>query len=97
MDGRPLPSFRDRNLQWYGQSEVRTNLLYESFSRFNFLNTDAAVGLAESKLDIEEDLTKLLVGPEASKAWREIERTKDGLATRIKELDSVYNLSLIHI
>jgi len=91
MDGRPLPSFRDRNLQWYGQSEVRTNLLYESFSRFNFLNTDAAVGLAESKLDIEEDLTKLLVGPEASKAWREIERTKDGLATRIKELDSVYN------
>ena len=88
---RPPATFRERDLLWYGRSEVRRNLLFESFSRFNFLNTDAAVGLAESKHDIEDDLTKLLVGPEASKAWREIERTKDGIASRIKEQSTILN------
>lgn len=84
-------TFRDRNLAWYGQSEVRTNNLYQSFSRFNFLDTDAAVGLAEAKDNFEEDLSKLLVGPEASKTWREIERTADKLTDKIKELDAIRN------
>ncbi len=84
-------TFRDRNLAWYGQSEVRTNNLYQSFSRFNFLDTDAAVGLAEAKDNFEEDLSKLLVGPEASKTWREIERTADKLNDKIKELDAIRN------
>ena len=32
---RGLQAFRDRNLAWYGQSEVKTNYLYRSFAQFN--------------------------------------------------------------
>lgn len=87
--GRPASLFRDRNLAWYGQAEVRRDTLCHSFSRFNFLNTDAAVGLAEAKDDFADDLSKLLVGPETSKTWKEIERTADKLADKIKGLDAI--------
>ncbi|MDA1230446.1 MAG: AAA family ATPase [Planctomycetota bacterium] len=89
-NGIPSSSdLRDRNLAWYGQTDIRTNTLYQSFSRCKFLDTDAAVGLADSKSDFEEDLSKLLVGPEASKTWREIERTNGELEKTLKELTSV--------
>jgi len=78
--------FRERNLSWYGQSEVRTNNLYKSFAQFNFLDTDAAVELTESTDHIEEDLSKLLVGPDASKIWRDIERVNDAVNSKLKEL-----------
>ncbi|QDV62039.1 hypothetical protein [Crateriforma conspicua] len=90
-DRRSATTFRDRNLAWYGQSEVKTNRLYQSFSQFNFLNTDAAVSLAESDESLEDDLSKLLVGPETSKTWREIERTSAKIADKIKELSAVRN------
>ena len=83
--------FRERHLAWYGQSETRTNNLFQTFARFNFLNTDAAVGLAEAKDDFEEDLSKLLVGPDASKTWREIGRTAEKLDEKIKELEGIRN------
>ena len=79
--------FRTRNLKWYGQPEVRTNNLCQSFSQFNFLNTDAAVGLADSRTNIEDDLSKLLVGSEASKVWRNIERVSDEIAKTLKGLN----------
>jgi len=89
-NGLPSTSdLRNRNLAWYGQTDIRTNTLYQSFSKYNFLDTDAAVGLADSKADFEEDLSKLLVGPEASKTWREIERTNGELEKTLKELTSV--------
>ena len=90
-NNRPPSVFRERNLMWYGQLDVRTTNLYQSFSQFNFLNTDAAVGLAESPDDLEDDLSKLLVGPEASKVWREIERTSGKLAEKLKELDAIHH------
>jgi len=88
---RTATTFRDRNLVWYGQSEVRTNRLYQSFSQFNFLNTDAAVSLVESDESLEDDLSKLLVGPETSKTWREIQRTSAKIADKINELSAVRN------
>lgn len=78
--------FRDLNLAWYGQSEVRTNNLYLGFARFNFLDSDAAVSLAESTARIEDDLSKLLVGPDASKTWRDIERVNKEVSSRLREL-----------
>lgn len=80
---------RDRNLAWYGQTDIRISTLYQSFSRYNFLDTDAAVAIANSENDLEKDLSKLLVGPEASKTWKEIERTYDGLQKHVKELSAV--------
>jgi exonuclease SbcC len=82
---RILKVFRDRNLAWYGQPEVLTNYLYQSFSKFNFLDTDAAVRIAESTEEIDQDLSKLLIGPEASRIWDNIGRVHEGLESRLRD------------
>ncbi|MBA5868099.1 MAG: AAA family ATPase [Nitrospira sp. CR1.3] len=83
---RAMQVFRDRNLAWYGQAEIKTCNLYLGFAQFNFLDTDAAVSLSDSISNLEDDLSKLLVGPEASQAWKEIERMSDAVAGRLREL-----------
>ena len=85
-DARPLSVFRERNLRWYGQAEIKTSNLYLSFAQFNFLNTDAAVRLAESESNIEEELAKLLVGSQTSKVEREIERTNEKVSDKLRAL-----------
>jgi exonuclease SbcC len=83
---RSLKLFRDRNLLWYGQPEIKTNNLYLSFAQFNFLETDAAVSMADSTSRIEEDLSKLLIGAEGSKTWRNIERVSDALSMELRNI-----------
>jgi exonuclease SbcC len=76
-------------MRWYRQPEVRTNNLYLTFAQFNFLDTDAAVGLAmdkDSPTRIQNDLSKLLVGSEASKTWDDMERVFDAVASRLRAL-----------
>ena len=85
-ESRRTQLFRDRNLIWYGQSEIKTNNLYQSFAQFNFLDTDAAVSLSDSTSLIEEDLSKLLIGPDASKTWRDIERVNDAVVAKLRGL-----------
>ena len=87
LTSRKSQIFRDRNLAWYGQPEVKTNKLYQSFAQFNFLDTDAAVDLADSPSRIENDLSRLLVGPEVSKVWRNIERVTDEVDKKLNGLD----------
>lgn len=84
--GRKPQFFRDRNLAWYGQAEVKTNDVYQSFAQFNFLDTDAAVSLAESTSRIEDDLANLLVGPDASKTWRDIVRVDEAVTSKLRDL-----------
>lgn len=81
-DKRKASEFRDRNSLWYGQTEIKTNNIYQSFARFNFLDTDAAVSLADSNFGIEDDLSKLLVGSDAAKIWDNIERVHDFLSSK---------------
>jgi len=83
---RGLQVLRDRNLTWYGQPEVKTNNLYLSFAQFNFLDTDAAVSLTDFTDRIEDDLSKLLVGPDAAKTWRDIKRVDDAVSSKLREL-----------
>ncbi len=83
---RRLNTFRDRNLTWYGQPEVKTNNLYQSFAQFNFLDTDAAVSLGKSALRIDDDLSKLLVGPEASKTWHNIKSVSEAVERELRGL-----------
>ena len=82
-------SFRERNLAWYGQPEVKTNNLYQSFAKFNFLDTDAAVDIANSTAHMEEDLSKLLVGPDASKIWDSIGRLHAALTAKLRDLNDL--------
>ena len=86
---RSLQVFRDRNLVWYGQPETNTQNLFQSFAQFNFLDTDAAVSLADSASRIEDDLSKLLVGPDASKTWRDIERVFEAVVPKMRDLRSL--------
>lgn len=83
---RPVKLFRQRNLSWYGQAEVQTNNLYSSFARFNFLDTDAAVRLADEAAKLDEELSKLLIGPDAAKTWDNIVRVNEHAKARLKNL-----------
>jgi len=83
---RSADHFRDRNLAWYGQVEIKTHNICSSFARFNFLDTDAAVELSQSTAHIEEDLAKLLIGADASKIWKNIERVHEALPSKLRHL-----------
>lgn len=83
---RDLSEFRTKNLIWYGQPEVKTHSIDQSFAKFNFLNTDAAVNISDSMQDIEDVLSKLLIGPDASKIWHSMVRVRDALTAKVREL-----------
>ena len=92
---RDLQLFRDRNLIWYGQSEIKTTNLYQSFARYNFLDTDAAVSLSTDEYSEErfnEDLSRLLVGPDASKTWTDIKRVNEAVSNRLQETTRYFKL-----
>ena len=86
-DERRASNFRNMNLLWYGQTEIKTNYLYQSFARFNFLDTDAAVSLADSTSNLEENLSKLLVGSDAAKTWRNIGRVLESLSSELRSFE----------
>ena len=86
-DTRKASEFRNMNLLWYGQTEIKTNNIYQSFARFNFLDTDAAVSLADSTSDIEDDLSKLLVGSDAAKTWNNIGIVHESLSSELLSLE----------
>ena len=94
-ESRSQQVFRSRNLGWYGQSEIKTNDLYRSFAQFNFLDTDAAASLAAdgNSSRIDEDLSKLLVGPAASKVWQNIERVNDAVSSNLRDLRTAVSRS----
>jgi recombinational DNA repair ATPase RecF len=83
---RTASLFRNRNLRWYGQTEIKTNNLYQSFAQFNFLDTDAAVSMAESTSNLKDDLSKLLVGPDAAKTWHNIKKVHEALSSELRSL-----------
>lgn len=60
-----------RNLAWYGRPNQQANAISQAFTRFNFLDTDAAFRLSnETKPEqIKEDLNLLLMGADASTLW----------------------------
>jgi len=78
--------FRNRNLAWYGKSEIKTNNLCHSFAQFNFLDADAAVRFADSNSDIKDDLSKLIVGSEASKVWLNINNVAKAVKQELRGL-----------
>ena len=84
------PTLRARHLAWYGKSELRKLTLDDSFSKFNFLDTDAAVRLTleSSRERISEDLTQLLLGAEATKALDRFDRVARQLQDNRKALEN---------
>ncbi|OAJ52500.1 hypothetical protein A6V36_13920 [Paraburkholderia ginsengiterrae] len=83
------PVLKARNTLWYGRADYQSNAISQGFSRFNFLDTDAAFRLSSdaNHEDIREDLGKLLVGPETSKLWDYLSKLNDDVKTRLRNLN----------
>ena len=91
----PNARLRSRHLVWYGKPELKTVTLQNSFSKFNFLDTDAAVRLSVEKSHerISDDLEQLLLGAEASKALDRFERVARQLADLKQSIDNDIRIS----
>jgi len=77
-----------RNTLWYGRADFQSNAISQGFSRFNFLDTDAAFRLSSDSNheDIKEDLGKLLVGPETSKLWDYLSKLCEDVKARLRNV-----------
>lgn len=77
-----------RCFAWYRREERQAKQIVEGFTRFNFLDTDAAFRLSNDREpgDITRDLSKLLIGAEASTLW-------EYLGKITSDLDSAWSKS----
>jgi chromosome segregation protein len=75
-----------RNAAWYGRTDNQANAISQGFTRFNFLDTDAAFRLSaeESPEQIKLDLSRLLVGPDTSKLWSHISNLAKDTSDRLR-------------
>lgn len=86
--GKQTPNLRDRNLHWYSKADVRKSTLADSFGKFNFLDTDAAVDLSNSDNGedrLRTDIARLLFGAEADKLAKRLTMVKDRLSELIRD------------
>lgn len=98
-----LSDFKTRQRLWYGSDDTsRNNNLPNQFSRFNFLNTDAAAELSLFK-DISksgqknhsETLADLLSGHEATEVWKRIQSLQKTVVSEAREKHSACNVARI--
>lgn len=75
---------RARNLTWYGQSNQNAGAISQSFTRFNFLDTDAAFRLSGESTpeQLKKDLSLLLVGAETSSLWTDLCKLRDDAVSK---------------
>lgn len=68
-----------RNLAWYGRYNHLSEDITEAFTRFNFLDTDAAFRLSSDTTpeQIKKDLSLLLVGAQTSALWTDLCKLRD--------------------
>lgn len=72
---------KTRNLNWYGKNDLRGSTLDDSFARFNFMDTDAAVRVSidSSSKSLSEDISRIILGAEAGKASDRVTRLEAAL------------------
>ncbi len=79
---------RARHSNWYAKTEVKTVTVQDSFGRFNFLDTDAAVQLSvsTSSVQIGTDVTRLVLGAMAENLADRLRRVLKQLQDELKDL-----------
>lgn len=79
---------RARHSNWYAKTEVRTVTIQDSFGKFNFLDTDAAVNLSvtASSDQIGADVTRLVLGAAAENLADRLRRVLKQLQDELKDL-----------
>jgi exonuclease SbcC len=82
-------TIKARNLAWYGRSDFQASMISGGFTRFNFLDTDAAFRLSSEKdpEKIKDDLSRLLVGPETSALWTYLTKLHEDAVATLRSLD----------
>lgn len=79
---------RARHSNWYAKTELKTVTVQESFGKFNFLDTDAAVDLSvsASSEQIGTDVTRLVLGATAENLADRLRRVLKQLQDELKDL-----------
>lgn len=83
-----LPTLRARNAHWYAKADVKKSTLADSFGKFNFLDTDAAVDLSnnnDSEDRLKSDVARLLLGAEAEKLATKLARVGEKVDEAIRD------------
>ncbi len=82
--------YQDLDQHWYGRTINRGNRLWEGFSRFNFLNTDAAVHFSndDDQQNLTDELSKIALGPEAAFTWNRIEAFEQDIVRELGPIES---------
>lgn len=77
-------TIKARNLAWYGRSSQQSSAITQAFTRFNFLDTDAAFRLSSDTTpeQIKNDLSLLLVGAETSSLWTDLSKLREDAIVR---------------
>lgn len=67
-----------RCIAWYNRNEHNASAIVDSFSQYNFLDTDAAFRLSSSLEpgDVSRELSQLLVGPTAATTFEYFEKIR---------------------
>lgn len=84
----PAAQLRARNFHWYARSDIRKSTLLDGFSKFNFLDTDAAVRLSidgSGSSDIGRDVSRLVLGAEAERIAARVERVSAQVSDRFRQ------------
>jgi chromosome segregation protein len=79
---------KGRNFAWYRMESHQSKNIVDGFTRYNFLDTDAAFRIS-TELDpksLHDDLRRLLVGAEASTLWDYFKKVKGDIDVKLKEL-----------
>jgi chromosome segregation protein len=74
-----------RNLSWYRRDDPLSKRILDSFTLYNFLDTDAAFRIS-TELDqqkLNEHLNRLLIGTEASLLWQYLGKVEDDVDSRL--------------
>jgi DNA repair protein SbcC/Rad50 len=74
---------RARCLHWYNLEERNAKGLLNGFDRYNFLDTDAAFRVAADldPKELSEDLSRLIVGSDASQVWSYVDKLSPEVQT----------------
>lgn len=82
-------TLKARNMAWYGRTDVQAQAISQGFTRFNFLDTDAAFRLSSEQdpEQIQLDLGRLIVGPDTTRLWTFLSKLKEDVNTRLKALE----------
>jgi DNA repair exonuclease SbcCD ATPase subunit len=79
---------RARHANWYAKTELKKVSIQDSFGKFNFLDTDAAVNLSVSASSdqIGADVTRLVLGAAAENLADRLRRVVDQVRDELKNL-----------